>query len=326
MASTLYVKDINKKLLIRALRDQRQATIRELADITKLTIVTVKSLLNELIDQGKVQEGESVPSNGGRPSQQYVFNSQSQLGLVIFGKELEGLDSLYIRIIDLYGQVLDSQIESCTYIDSEYINNVIGKMFEKFPQIGAISLGLPGIEYEGQIVSLDYKGLVGTPLIQQLQERYNIPVVIENDVNAAVMGRGQCFEAAQSEIYVYFASNSGPGAGIRWNGQLIKGAKNSAGEVGWLPFGIKWGAELVNNKPAFVKAAALLLVSLVVLYDPESLVVYGEFIDDEYLDEIGTECKTLLSQRSFPSLTRVDDFSSDYEQGLITITLEKLFN
>jgi glucokinase len=67
-----------------------------------------------------------------------------------------------------------------------------------------------------------------------LQQRLNIPVIVENDTNLAAVGERWKGAAEGADNFVFLALGTGFGAGIFINGQLYHGSRWSAGEVGYL--------------------------------------------------------------------------------------------
>ncbi|GAB6090598.1 ROK family transcriptional regulator [Spirochaeta dissipatitropha] len=324
-ASTLLIKDMNTISVLNALYDAQEANIKELAEICSLSVVTVSTIIKQLLKDGRVTKGNLAPSEGGRPSQRYVFNRSHKLGLVLFTRELKGIDSVCLRLFDLYGTSLKSEDYTMPDIDPDKIEALLAEWISGFPSVGAIGLGLPGIEHKGSMIILDYKALVGTPIIERFTSRFGIPVMVENDVNAAVIGRAHATgEGTDCEIYVYFPRKYPPGAGIHLNGRLVKGKRNFAGEIGWLPLGIEWGPETADSFQASTEAAARVLSSLSAVLDPESITIYGEHLSIEHIERIRQLCRKQLTGWELPEINLSDDFSMDYEQGMKHLTLNLL--
>ncbi|SIQ08772.1 ROK family protein [Alkalispirochaeta americana] len=316
-ASTLIVKDLNAQSVLRCLKEAQTATVRQLAGASGLSVVTVKAIMTSLVDQGKAFIGGKAPSGGGRPSQRYIFNEKHSLGLVIFTREVDGKDTVFLRVVDLYGQTLDSESIEIPSLGPDELETLIGEKILQFNRLQAISLGLPGIEYKGTIVSVDYKALIGIPLADRLRSRFGMPVLVENDVNAAVLGR-------DCEAYIYFPRKYPPGAGLLIQGTLLKGCHHFAGEIGWLPLGISWGPETADSFEDCCSAAAKVVASLTAVVDPASVVLYGEHLGKEHLQRIGELCRNLLPAQALPTLHCSEDFTADFEQGLKKILLNLL--
>ncbi len=71
-----------------------------------------------------------------------------------------------------------------------------------------------------------------------LTEALSIPVMIENDANAAVMGEVYYGAARGYRDVIYVTISTGIGGGLFLNGQLYRGSNGFAGEIGHIkPFG-----------------------------------------------------------------------------------------
>lgn len=324
-ANALVMKDLNTRLVRRALKLSRTATVRDLATATGLSTVTVGTILQALVAAGTAREDELVPSNGGRPSRLYRFDAQRSLVLVVLTREVAGHDTVCLRVADLYGQILEAQEVAMTPGSLAAFEPAIDALLVRYPSIRALGFGLPGIEFEGTIVALDYPGLVGAPILTHFETRYGLPVVFENDVNAAVLGRGAREGAAASEVYLYFPRKYIPGSGIRIDGRLLKGHRHFAGEVGHLPLGIGWGdPALTGSFEASCNAVALVVVSLAAVLDPESVVLFGEFLTPAHLEAVARRCRHQLPSGMVPLLSLAEDFTRDFEEGLVGLTLDVL--
>jgi glucokinase len=103
--------------------------------------------------------------------------------------------------------------------------------------VRGIGIGVPGItDPETGVVSLapalDWQDF---PLKARLQERYSLPIVVENDVNLAALGEmwfGS--ESSSCKNLVLIAIGTGIGAGIVLDGNIYSGINHMAGEIGYL--------------------------------------------------------------------------------------------
>lgn len=324
IVTTMVVKDINTKAVLESLKQLRTATIREIAVESGLSIVTVNGIVNTLVSQKKVLTADTIPSGGGRPSQRFSFNERYRLGLLLFTREIGGIDCLCVRVIDLYGRVIDSNDFEVPQVDYDLLDGKIAGMLETYPRIGAIGIGLPGIEFGGSIISGDYHDLNSQPIVRLLTDSFNLPVFLENDVNAAALGSVERPGSSLDRVYIYFPRKYSPGAGIVTNGKLHKGRNHFAGEVSWLPLDITWGPNLIDNFEAFCKAASEVVISLTAVLDPDSVVLFGEHITDYHVSRIRIICKKILPEHVSPDISLSRDFSADFERGLKILTLERL--
>lgn len=322
-ATPLVLREHNGVLVRQALKAARYATRQQLAVATGLSTVTVGTILESLLAAGMALEGALVPSNGGRPSRIYRFHPGHNHAAVVFTREVEGRDTVCYRVADLYGQVIDTEDHPLGGAPLREFEAALDGLLTRHPSIRALGFGLPGIEYGGTIVALDYRPLVGAPLIGHFQDRYGLPVVFENDVNAAVLGRGRREGAAESEAYLYFPRKYTPGAGLRVDGRLIKGRHHFAGEVGHLPLGIPWGTPaLTDSLEAASEAVARVVVSVTAVFDPQSVVLHSEFLTPDHLTAVRHRCEALLPPGAVPDLTLTTEFTRDFEEGLVGLTLD----
>lgn len=100
--------------------------------------------------------------------------------------------------------------------------------------LGAVSIGAPGtIDVErGVVIDAPNLGWHNVPLGPALKSRLGVPVLVENDVNAGVVGE-YVFGAAKwaSDLVGVFVG-TGIGGGIICGGELYGGSHGWAGEMG----------------------------------------------------------------------------------------------
>ena len=77
----------------------------------------------------------------------------------------------------------------------------------------------------------------GLKFVDYLSEAIGCPVVVENDVNAAVLGESWKGRSAGISDAAFIMLGTGVGLGMLIDGKLIKGARGAAGEISYLPLG-----------------------------------------------------------------------------------------
>ncbi|WP_088103918.1 ROK family protein [Halalkalibacter urbisdiaboli] len=101
--------------------------------------------------------------------------------------------------------------------------------------VSGIGIGSPGPldVFEGVIKSPpNLPGWVNIPLRQILENQFNVPVYLNNDANAAVLGEYFHGGGKGKKNVVYLTISTGVGSGVIDNGQLQLGGNGSAAEVG----------------------------------------------------------------------------------------------
>ena len=100
--------------------------------------------------------------------------------------------------------------------------------------LGAVGIGAPGAIELGTGVVIEAPNLRWNhfPLGQSLQDRLGCPIVVENDVNAAIVGEHRAGAGRGSDDVLGVWIGTGIGGGLILNGRLHHGAFGTAGEIG----------------------------------------------------------------------------------------------
>lgn len=317
----------NIALVRLSLRQLVKATRQQLALATGLSTVTVAAALDKLCARGEAREVSFVPSQGGRPSQLYRYDADFAHILVLFTREESGRDRAYLRALDLYGRIVAAEDLALSPPRLQVLEAPLDRMVSKDPLIRALGLGLPGIAAQGSFTALDYPDLVGLPIVGLIRDRYGLPVLFENDVNAAALGYSQAQPGSReaSLAYLYFPQSHPPGAGIIVRGALHRGSRGWAGEIAHLPLGIDWADPgLYSGADRGSAVLARTVAAIAAVLNPERVVLIGEFLEPGQLGEIAARCADLLPPALVPALALSTDFSGDIQAGLSSLTLDLL--
>lgn len=118
----------------------------------------------------------------------------------------------------------------------ENVSNRLEKMlFETGSKLAAIGVGCPGpIDIErGLVLSpTNLPGWVKFPLVKTLEERFGVPVIFDNDANAAALGEYYYGAGRGFTDIFYVTISTGIGGAIILDGQIHHGVYASAGEIG----------------------------------------------------------------------------------------------
>jgi Transcriptional regulator/sugar kinase len=323
-ANTILIKEVNKELVRNYLRQMHSATIHQLSQKTGLSVVTVGSLLAELLESGEVFEGSAVPSNGGRPSALYAYNPNFRLAFVIFGYQKNDNNLMQFCVVNLYGECLEQQEVFISEVLIESFSPYIDEAVQNYPAIGVIGFGLPGSEENGIVLGCDYKNLIGDGFIKYHRDRYKLPVVFINDVNAVAAGFRIAHENLQCITALYFPRIYPPGAGIIIKGQIHAGFRSFAGEWAALPFDVDWLRLNYQDERAVTEAIGKLLAVFCCIVAPEQFVLYGDFFGQESAEQIRAYTQSLLPEYFRVSVCVSESFEKDFELGVIHSSLEQL--
>ena len=111
-------------------------------------------------------------------------------------------------------------------------------------EIEGIGFDFPGqVDYKTGVVKLapNIPGWVNVPIAQMIEEEFNIPTRIDNDVRCAALGELKFGAGKGCENFVCITVGTGIGSGLVINGQLVRGAANAAGEIGHIKLQMNGG-------------------------------------------------------------------------------------
>jgi predicted NBD/HSP70 family sugar kinase len=325
--NSIVIKEVNINLVRKFLKENMRATKQQIAEATGLSTVTVGTILQNLINQNEAFEIEPSSSNGGRRAHQFQYNADYALGLILFPYETQGSIVVHSAIINLIGECINENDIKVNNIDLSSFERIINDKFASYPDIQAIGFGIAGAEYDGKIVVSDYKSLLGTSMVEHFSCKYQKPVIVENDVNAAVVGFSKriSIDDEDTVVYLYFPEHYPPGAGIFINGKLYKGKRNFAGEIAKIPIGIQWDeSNLYNTLDSICKAITNLIISISCVINPDFVVLNGSFITSDHIADVSKRCMKELPESAVPEILQSEDFTQDYLGGLIVKTLKAL--
>ncbi len=144
-----------------------------------------------------------------------------------------------------YGLVSsDGKILSTNKIKTEAskgLNNILNKIdniFKRYKENNPVGIAVSGT---GQINGMIGKVIggnpiipnwIGTNLVKILEEKYNLPAVLENDVNCVALGEKWIGAGKDLSNFICLTIGTGIGGGIILNNQLFRGENFVAGEFG----------------------------------------------------------------------------------------------
>ncbi|GLI56619.1 N-acetylmannosamine kinase [Propionigenium maris DSM 9537] len=153
-------------------------------------------------------------------------------------------------------------------------NDLLGRMGERVDScMKEYTLSGIGISATGQV---DYssgrisaatdliKGWVGTNLKKYFEDKYDLPVIVENDVNCVALGEMWLGAGRDLDNFISIALGTGIGGGIILNRRLFRGSHYSAGEFGHMKIRTEGRLCRCGDRGCYeAHASTLALVSLV---------------------------------------------------------------
>lgn len=237
------VKNVNKHAVLDLIRFTPGGISRaELAQHMDLSRAAMTTIVNDLLESGVIRESESRSGHNGRPP--IILEINPARGFVA-GIDM-GASHLAVILADFSAQVIDeievpfniaSSPETCLGQASDLLLDILKKHELTASSLSAIGLGVPGpIDSEAGMVFAPpiMPGWDGYPIQANLEEKWNLPVSLNNDAELGAIGEWAYGAGRGENFLAYIKVGTGIGAGILLNGQIYRGATGSAGEIGHL--------------------------------------------------------------------------------------------
>ena len=356
-----YQKNANTSLVAQIIWRNRGISRVAIARELRLYRSTVTNIISSLIESGVVYEGEEGTgmSRGGRKP--ITLRLNARFGCVV------GIDvqpSHYRAVIvDITGEFLHEErgtFESDSFggIIEVIMQSLSSKLDKSGIPLLGICIGVPGIvdTSKGIIKYAEPFKLNNYDLYSELRERFNVPLMVENDANCCAwlqlathrqsrLGDFMCLIGDYHEGNFQFGDRSGigVGVGISIDGQVYCGSKWAAGEflsLSWregcmgqtgLPLELRLA--LVNDQHAyrvFLKDLFASLVPVVSVLDPDAFFIHGQPFSDErkvreILSEEAPQFEAALHKIDCRLIFAADD-EAVVAKGAAMMFLQKLYS
>lgn len=329
---TLNKNEIRENNLIKIKKlffKKKKALTAELAKETGLSVVTVNSLIKQLVKEAIVTEGMLVKQSLGRPAISYSFNYDRRhyLFLSIQEELTENKRTLIIvsSITNLAGEQKEQKKFDFTNPSLLLLISITKRLISTGYVFEKIGLSIPGKLFNGEIVS-SWEGLLNNwEIIDKLEQATGLTVVSQNDAHLLTIGYSikKNFMTTDTIVGIFYPMESMPGITILSQGRLIEGVKNSAGEAKYLPFLLdkpcpKNELELATNLSHIID-----LYNVVIA--PNSFVISLNSTHSKILLEIIKQSDSLNKQLNKPNILFTDEFQRTISLGLFWLVTKDTF-
>jgi len=111
-------------------------------------------------------------------------------------------------------------------------------------KIAGVGVAVPGlVRRDGTVWAPNLPGWKNVTLARRLKSELGVPVIVESDRNAAVLGETWRGAARGKSDAIVLMLGTGIGAGILSDGRLVRGAHELSGCAGWMVVADEYGAE-----------------------------------------------------------------------------------
>lgn len=230
------IKETNRKKIISLLLKETEITKLDIAKNLNISITTVSTNINELLEEGLVKEVRSLKSTGGRKAISFMIdeNSKYSMGIALTANHIK------ISLVNLRSKVVDS-------IRLRHENEGIEKIIEKIEEnvekilydnnvdiinLFGIGISIPSIvDYETGTIKNCYFLKIKDFNIKERLKKFKVPIYVDNEANLSAYYEF-LNKKDKSENLLYVSITEGLGLGIIINGKVYRGNNNSSGEMG----------------------------------------------------------------------------------------------
>ena len=240
MRRILYESPQAESVIYNIVRSEGPINRTDVVSRTGFSKSTVSLQINKLIQRGLIREKppEGDPAARRKLRLEIIADAGYVAGVFL------GIHKLSVSLFNLKMESVSEQayhIESV--IDPEETNHlIIEKLSDTLhaakidaARLWGIGMGFPfPVDYARGVPdsppNLPFWNLF--PLKSFYTERFQCPVVIDNDVNVMALGEGYSGAAQEERDFIFVKVGTGIGAALFLDGRVYRGAKGSAGDIG----------------------------------------------------------------------------------------------
>lgn len=233
-------KDILKFILF-----NRRFTVQELVNYTGLSMTTIGKYIDELRDDGIVEDIECLATgNKGRRPILYGIKNDSHYFVGVDVKHFE----FGIGVMDLGRNMPRAERDRSFKLTNTHstlddicsrVQDFISRLEPEIrKRIAAVNFNIGGrVDSRNGISSsfFNFEEMQGSSLADMLNDRLGIPVFLENDTKSMAFGEFQAFGNSEWQNVLYINVGWGLGLGIITGGNMYYGKDGYSGEFGHVP-------------------------------------------------------------------------------------------
>lgn len=233
------IKVMNQKKIIQLLYKNKQMTKQDIAKALKLSIPTIISNVNELIEQGFLDEAGVAKSTGGRKPVivRFLPDSRYSFGICITKEYVRiilsnlNFDIIAERLFDIPDKL--DNFESLILRIKEQVEYIINIYNIPSSKILGIGFSLPGTVNEKKLLLENAPNLkLKNICFKDFEHNFEFPIFIENEANASAHAEAFINFNDSINSLVFISITEGIGTGIIIGENLYKGYNKRAGEFG----------------------------------------------------------------------------------------------
>lgn len=244
-----YLRSKNRGVVFQMFLQQKELSRADITKHSNLTFPTVSNVVADFIQMGLVSETNAVSSSGNGLGRKGVLlrlneNAYGTIGIFFEGNHLRvGLVNLLHHVVDCIDYSL--QVDPSTPEEYEVISvrmtDAISTLIKAHPETSVlgVGIGMPGvIDAQNNTFQRWGKLYHFFDFYSAFKEGFELPLFIENDMNAASLGEVIMRDDSAMSSLFFLSIGTGTGAGIIMNERIWHGHANYAGDIGMVMKGL----------------------------------------------------------------------------------------
>lgn len=236
------IKESNRKKILALLLEKNEITKLDISRKLNISITTVSTNINELKEEGIVEDVGSLESTGGRKAMaiKLIEDCRYSIGVALTPNHIK------ISLVNLKREIVENirirhrndGIENIITLIKENLDLIIKKYNLDGEKLLGVVFSLPGtVDFQEGIVKYSYLLGMKDFNFKERFEYLKVPVYVDNEANLSAYYEFLSREDSLENL-LYVSITEGIGLGIVINSKIHRGDNNSAGELGHIKISI----------------------------------------------------------------------------------------
>ena len=329
----------NRKIVLETIRLHGPVARAEIARRVGLTVQTVSTIIRELELQDFVIGAREEPKGRGYPATALTLNPEGGFAIGANVTPI-GID---VGLVNLAGDIIGQAGREIANAEPDVAFATIAALAEELRRLRpkgrmlGLGMAMPGpfdVEAMSFVGPTTLQGWKDVKIAERLTAATNLPAYVGGDVASAALSERLYGAGRNLHEFYYLYLGVGTGGRLVHEGQVLRGARGNAGEIGHVPF-IPDGepcpscgnrgclerylsveaydrrSKIVGEDGWIAEAAPLLRVAILAIenmFDPETI-IFGGLASDSVMRKLVRAAQPLLPSvaerrdRSIPRLT-----------------------
>lgn len=232
------LKRKNRGLVLQLICCGRILSRVDVAKKSGLTKMTVTNIVNQFIQDHYLVERKAIATSsaGRNPIRLDIAPTAPKVVGVYISRNALTVIVTDLKLRKLYADRLPLK-EETRFTLTVKLFRLLDRAVKQYKSHRILGIGIAAIGpldcANGILLNPNhFFGITNYPVAELLNRHYRIPVILNNDTNAAALAEKMFGEVRNLQNFIYLGLDNGVGAGIISNGQLYQNRSGLAGEIG----------------------------------------------------------------------------------------------